>query len=435
MPPSPSPSRRRRLFVIAGVGVLVIAGVAAAVYFAFVKAPGDVSDPSVTFRTEAAPPPPPPRPRPQPVGLDWPRYGFSEQRTRALLGVPATLGPPFRRRWKVKGEALLEFPPALVGNRLYQLSDAAKLRSFDKRTGRIVWRRPLGNLAASTPAVAGGIVYATVLERTKGGNGRIIAVRARDGATVWSKNLGSRSESSPLVTGGRVYFGTEDGTLYALDAVTGRERWRYEASGAVKAGPAFSAGYLFFGDYGGQVHAVRASDGKRRWSTGSNGGSFGRSGTFYSTPAVKYGRVYIGNTDGRVYSFAENSGRLAWATRTGGYVYAPPVAATVAGLGPTVFAGSYDGSLYAFDARSGAVRWSKGVGGRISGGATLVGSVIYVAELGNRRTHGLVARTGKEIFTFPDGGFDPVISDGRWIYLTGYSNLYGLEPVKAPPGR
>ena len=28
------------------------------------------------------------------------------------------------------------------------------------------------------------------------------------------------------------------------------------------------------------------------------------------------------------------------------------------------------------------------------------------------------------------GGFNPVISDGRTIFLTGYSSLYALRPAK-----
>ena len=35
------------------------------------------------------------------------------------------------------------------------------------------------------------------------------------------------------------------------------------------------------------------------------------------------------------------------------------------------------------------------------------------------------------MFKFPHGGFNPVISDGRKLYLTGYASLYGLAPKTA----
>ena len=41
---------------------------------------------------------------------------------------------------------------------------------------------------------------------------------------------------------------------------------------------------------------------------------------------------------------------------------------------------------------------------------------------------GLGARTGREVFHMGRGAFNPVISDGRTLFLTGYSTLYALRP-------
>ena len=78
---------------------------------------------------------------------------------------------------------------------------------------------------------------------------------------------------------GKVYFGTDGGSVYALDARTGRLRWRAQALSR-----------------------------------------FGRREFFYATPTIAYGRVYIGNTDGTLYAFGDSSGRLLWAQRAGNYV-------------------------------------------------------------------------------------------------------------------
>ena len=166
-------------------------------------------------------------------------------------------------------------------------------------------------------------------------------------------------------------------------------------------------------------------------NTGAKSGAFGfRSGQFYSTPAVAYGRVYIGNTDGRMYSFASANGKLAWTKGTGSYVYSSPAVAQVPGMKPTVYFGSYDGKFYAVDARSGKVRWSRNFGGKISGGATVIGDIVYFSNYGKKDTTGLGARTGRTVFHMGRGSFNPVISDGRTIFLTGYSSLYALRPKK-----
>jgi hypothetical protein len=75
------------------------------------------------------------------------------------------------------------------------------------------------------------------------------------------------------------------------------------------------------------------------------------------------------------------------------------------------------------------VRWSRGGNGRISGGATVIGDIVYYADLGNKRTIGLGARTGRKVFEHERGSYNPVVSDGETIFLTGYHALYALQPL------
>ena len=182
----------------------------------------------------------------------------------------------------------------------------------------------------------------------------------------------------------------------------------------------------------GKVTAVDATNGKLVWQKQTNGARLGGGGIFYSTPAVAFGRVYIGNADRKIYSFSARDGSLAWSQSTGHYVYGGPAVADIPGLGPTVYIGSYDTKFYALDARSGAVRWSHDSGGEISGAATIVGDIVYFSSF-DAGTTGLNVRTGKVRFRWPDGRYTPVISDGERIYLTGYSQVYGLEPRAAKP--
>ncbi len=429
---SPPPRRLRRGLLVAIAALLLLAGGAAA--FVLLNQPGDVSNPDVEFTTEApTTAPAPERPRAVDAFL-WPTYGYTAARTRDYGTAPDYLRPPFRRGWTYRSGILLEFPPAIEGASLYLLDDDGMLRAIQKTSGRILWRQRVGRLAAASPAVGDGRVYAVVLRGIGSETGRVAAYRAVDGRQVWSKALPSRAESSPLLRNGRVFFGTEDGTVYAVEARSGRTIWTYKADGAVKGGPALEKGTLYFGDYGGKVHAVRARDGKEVWSVGTNGTRFGfGSGAFYSTAAVAFGRVYLGNTDSRVYSFSARTGELAWATGTGGYVYSSPAVANTPGLGPTVYIGSYDGNFYAFDARSGAQRWSYSVGNRISGSATIVGGIVYFSNLGADETHGVNARTGSRAFYFSDGAFNPVVADRRAIYLAGYTNIYELLPKRPGP--
>ncbi|MGE5617387.1 MAG: PQQ-binding-like beta-propeller repeat protein, partial [Candidatus Woesearchaeota archaeon] len=92
--------------------------------------------------------------------------------------------------------------------------------------------------------------------------------------------------------------------------------------------------------------------------------------------------------------------------------------------------GSYDGTLYADNAESGGVRWSHPAGGRIDGSATVLGNVVYYSDLGSNTTEGLDLHSGRHVFSYPDGEFSPIITDGKAVFLIGYSNIYQMIPRK-----
>ena len=65
------------------------------------------------------------------------------------------------------------------------------------------------------------------------------------------------------------------------------------------------------------------------------------------------------------------------------------------------------------------------------GAATVVGDIVYFGDLKSRTTTGLGARTGRKVFRFGRGGFNPVISDGRDLSVVGYASLSQLRPQAA----
>jgi outer membrane protein assembly factor BamB len=441
MAPMSSPGARRwlRYGLVAVAVLLMMAG--GAVAFVLAHSPHNVSHPNVEFSNPTTTTTPPPAPVPKKkkaIVVDnfaWPRYGYDAERLRAFEAAdPAA--PPLHVGWRFEDYALLEFPPVIYQNRLYIIDDDGSAKALDKRTGRKLWETKVGTLAAASPAlgIPQGLVYLPVLSvhGKAPGNGRFVALSMKTGRVVWSKPIRSGTESSPLAWANAVYFGDQAGTVYSLNAATGRVNWTYRAASAVKGGPALWAGHLYFGDYSGRAYALNATNGRKIWAVNTNGTDFGfGSGNFYSTPAVAFGRVYMGNTDGRVYSFAATTGQLAWATGTGAYVYASAAVDNTPGLGPTVYLGSYDGYFYAFNARSGAIRWRHPAGGRISGSATIVGNVIYFSDLGTKTTAGLDVRTGRRVFWFPDGAFNPVVADDTGtIYLSGKTMLYQMLPKR-----
>jgi outer membrane protein assembly factor BamB len=421
-------SKRVRIALAAAVVLIAAAALAGDLYEH--HRTGNIYHPHARF----VPEPTPTLPTRGPERFAWPIYGYTVDHTRFFPASPL-VHPPFKRLWVRNAHSLLEFPPVIYGDHIFQLADDAVLSAINKHTGHTFWTRPLGKLSASSPAVTSNTVYCTILESGHHLRpGRIVALNSQTGAVRWFRTLPSKSESSPLLDHGHLYFGSQNGTVYALNASNGHVLWTYHASGSVKASPTLADGILYFGDYSGHVQAISERTGRRIWRSSSGGALLGN-GTFYSTAAVDYGRVFLGNTDGRMYAYDQFTGKLDWAMQTGAFVYASPAVTNAPGLGPTIYFGSYDGTFYAVNARSGHTDWTFNGHGRISGSATIVGKLVYFADLGQHHTFGLGISTGRPLFQIDTGAFDPVISDGTDIYLTGDTGLYGLAPLatSTPP--
>ena len=150
-----------------------------------------------------------------------------------------------------------------------------------------------------------------------------------------------------------------------------------------------------------------------------------------------------------MYSFDQQTGRLAWSHSTGNYVYAGAIAARTADTPPTVYFGSYDGTFYALDARTGEERWSQSRPRRDLGSGEPDRRHRLRRRPEDTSTYGFDVRNGHRVFQYPDGAYNPVISDGKEIFLTGYKTLYAMTagdrarrqrdppeaPKKPPAGR
>lgn len=349
--------------------------------------------------------------------LQSPEYGGGPARTRY---VPAVTVPPPRGApaWSFDARTLIEFPPAVRDGLVVFGTNSGRVFALDARTGDVRWaRRQKGEIAA-TPAITADAVYMASMDG-------ILQAYGLGGTRRWQFSTGSSPiESSPLVVDGLVYIGAHNGRLYAIDARTGRLRWSYQAPGAIKGSAALADGKIVVGDYSGRVHALDPRTGAVRWTY--SGGV-----RFYGGPAVSGGTIAIGDVGGAVIALDARTGAQRWRHSTGGsYVYSTPAIAD-----GTVFIGSYNGRFDALSLASGTVKWSFDVGGRVSGSATVVDGVVYVARLyapgQARRTYGLDTATGAVRFQAADGRYSPAVGAGRTLYLVG-TRLLHAHPAPTP---
>jgi outer membrane protein assembly factor BamB len=267
----------------------------------------------------------------------------------------------------------------------------------------------------------------------------------------WKFHTGGMVIDSPAVAEGKVYFGSSDGSFYAVATESGVQQWKFDAKSRIPSSPAVKDGVVYFGAYDGNFYAVDASTGGLKWKfqTGGEKRFAGRHlhgvqpasetmpdpfDCYLSSPVVWKGSVYFGSGDGNIYSLNAVSGALNWKFKTGDVVHASPAIAD-----GTVFVGSWDSYFYALDASTGKEKWRFKTGEDpdthnqvgIQSSAAVADGMVY---FGCRDSHlyALDANSGEKKWAFSGNGSwvvsSPAVKDGKVYFVTSDSSLlYALD--------
>jgi outer membrane protein assembly factor BamB len=345
-------------------------------------------------------------------GLQWSMYGANLARTQVHPGIK--LRPPFRVVWRRGLGGLLEFPAVVWEGVAYISNLRGYLHALSMKDGRVLWKRRLGTLMASSPGLD---PERRLLVTTSMEPGEVTVVSMDTGRVRWRYETG-RAEPSPAVRDGVAYLAATNGNVYALDLDRRRPRWIFRGGAKITGSPTLVGNRLFIGDYAGRVFALDTRTGRRIW-TGSAGSRV------YGTVAVADGRVFAPSVFSGLSALSARTGRLLWRLPVGDYLYSSP--AVYRG---SVYFGTYEWLVYRVDARSGRVLWTRSTGrGAVSGAVQVVAGRVYAATL-RRRTNAWHWRTGRRVFTFPHGEYVPVSGNGARLLLHGTTAIWAVEPKR-----
>jgi outer membrane protein assembly factor BamB len=345
------------------------------------------------------------------TATQWPIYGATPARTQVHGGIK--LRPPFRRIWHRSLHGLVEFPAVVWEGTAYVNNYYGWLRALSVRTGRVLWKRRVGSLIASSPAVdpERRVLVVTTMEP-----GYVNVLSLDTGRVRWRYYTG-RAEPSPVIRDGIAYFGATNGNVYALDLDRRKPRWVFHTGVKITSSPALVGNRLYFGDYAGRVFALNARTGRVVWR--------GSAGTrVYGTVAVSHGRVFAPSVFSGLSALSARSGRLLWRIPVGVYLYSSPAV-----FRGRVYFGTYAGLVYSADARNGRILWSRPAGGAVSGAVQVVNGVVYAASMGSRIT-AWSWRGGRQLWTFPHGRYVPVSGNGSVLLLHGGGAIWGVVPKR-----
>lgn len=300
-------------------------------------------------------------------------------------------------KWKFATGDRVISSPVWLGGVLYFGSDDGNIYAVDAATGRQNWKYSTGGPVPATPAVSGGLVYCPSYD------GKFYAIEAQSGNLRWKTatagerrfeakglhGMQPKSQtfadpydiflSSPVVAEGTVYFGSGDGNLYALDAVSGAVRWKFQTGDVVHASPAYANGTLYFGSWDSYFYAVDAATGKEKWRFHGGEDRFIHNQVgFQSSPVVAGGVVYTGCRDSNVYALDAATGQEKWRfNNAGSWVISSPV---VAG-GKVLFATSDSSLFHALDAATGKPVYKQDTKAFVFSSPAVAGDVVYLGVL------------------------------------------------------
>ncbi len=270
-------------------------------------------------------------------------------------------------------------------------------------------------------------------------NGTLYAVNASNGTVRWQQALGSFVTVS-AVMGGTVYVST-DGAVSAFDAASGVRRWQYSIGGQVDT-PAmmFGNGTLFVsvshGNNSHAIYALRATDGSQLWkyTTASITPVLGGvvNGVVYSKEVV--GDVV--NGDQHVVAMRASDGHVLWRVQiesTDGSVYENPVE-----FNGLVYVTTSNGATYALRIATGAIVWHVAASmqnHQPTAGAmpvALADGVLYINThqglLAFQASNGVLLWEKKSMFSPGPILLQPVVSNGR-VYVVSSGIIYVLRTL------
>ena len=354
----------------------------------------------------------------QSLAGDWPMHrGGPLLQGRADEAAPAQAA----LRWTFKAGAPVKGGAAIVGGRVYFGDDNGAVHCVALADGAEAWTFKTEGSIEATPLLLDGLCYIGATD------GFLYALDAATGALKWKHETGDKitgsanwtkapdSDATGAAGAKWVVVGSQDFSLYALDAVTGKPVWKLETENFIVGTPAITGrGETVFGGCDAILHVVSVKDGKQvrqmevdayvQGSVAADGAMvyFGnhsnqvyafdtatgasvwkyraRNFPYTASPAIDDEVVIIGGHDKRLHCIDRKTGDGRWVFPTRGHIESSPVLCKDGGI---IF-GSEDGSLYCVNKADGKERWAYEIGSPISGSPAVAGGAIVIgAEDGN----------------------------------------------------
>lgn len=311
-----------------------------------------------------------------------------------------------RVKWKVNTRGPLYGSPVVDGTSVYAGGLDSTFYALEVESGKLLWKFRTKGSIRSTAAIDQNRIF--ILSR----DGNLYALDKNSGKVLWTfATKGEKTyslygyadyyTSSPVVSDGIVYFGSGDGSVYALKSETGARIWSFQTSDVVHTTPALDKDKLFVGSFDGYFYAINRLNGKLIWKFKSVGQHFFPKGEFQGSPVVApdHGLVFVGSRDFNLYALDIEKGYCHWNKRYTSWALALTYRDQV------LYAGTADDdTMYAYEGLTGKELWKTNVKFNIFGPAVIGPNQIYFGTQQGKLLS-LDRKTGALKWTFKTDGY------------------------------
>jgi len=201
--------------------------------------------------------------------------------------------------WRVNRDEPSNWAAPLVievqGRKQVVVSATRKVRSYDLKTGEVIWEcAGLGTNTIPAPVRQGDMIYVMSGHREP----NLLAIKlGRKGdltgtdAVVWTNIRGNSYTASPVLHDNKLYFVTDSGMVSCLDATTGKPFYsqvRLPKATNIKSSPVGANGKLYISTEDGDVVVLKMGQTFEVLATNTLDGQF-----FIATPAIADGEIFL----------------------------------------------------------------------------------------------------------------------------------------------
>jgi len=218
----------------------------------------------------------------------------------------------------------------------------------------------------------------------------------------------------------QVLIGSQDASLYCLDATTGAPVWKLTTDDQVRCSPTIAAGHVFLAGCDGNLHVVDLNNGQEvhRVPIGSPTGT---------TPAARGDHVYFGTENGTFFAIDWRRGRVGWTHRDRRHT--TPIRSSAAVTDRLVVYGARDKCLHALDVATGKEVWSFSTRGYIDGSPVIAGQYALVGSA-DGRLYAIDLQRGEAAWQYDAGGgfsASPAVAGDYLVIGNEDGTLYAFQ--------